>query len=129
MGKKEIKRTVAGVLSSPSDIDSEIVSILQPTPDGKPIVKIFKSSDSSEDIVEGTFQALKEDGYILEPKKLDLFVRTIDDMKDLGTGFKVEGNLSVGGAGGSFEKSPGKQTEKYVDKQCWISFEIKKKGE
>jgi hypothetical protein len=128
MGKKDLKRKVEGVLSSSSDVDTEIVSILQPTPNEEPIVKRFSSATSSGDIVEGTFQALENAGYIVEPKTLDFFVRTVDDIKDQGVGFKVGGNLSPAGGGASFEKSPGKQTETRTEKEVKISFEVRKKG-
>ncbi len=46
---------------------------------------------------------------------------------DLGVGFKIAGNLSLeGGFGGTFEKSPGKQTQKHSEKQIEIWFEVRK---
>lgn len=87
---------------------TKIESMIQP-PDQKPIFKDFSFDSSSEEIVAGTIREIQEAGYRLEPKTLDILVRSVDDIKDLGIGFKVAGNLSVeGGGGGSFEKSPKK---------------------
>ncbi len=56
-------------------------------------------NSTSDEIVEGTFQALEGAGYIVEPRTVDLFIRIVDNIKDLGFGFKVSGNLSLEGGG------------------------------
>jgi len=113
-------------LSGKVGFSSTIISTIQPTPNEKPIVKNFSMSSSSDEIVAGTFKALEEAGYRVEPKTVDLFIKTVENIKDLGVGFKVSGNLSLEGGGGAFEKSPGKQTERYTEKQVRITFEVKK---
>jgi hypothetical protein len=128
MGEKDLKIMVGDNLTMSGDVKFTVVSTIQPTPNEKPIVKRFSISSSSEDIVTGTFRGLEEAGYIVEPKTVDLFMRTVEDMKDLGVGFKLSGNLALEGGGGSFEKAPKKQTEKYIEKHVKISFELKKEG-
>ena len=118
----EYKRDLGGKVG----FSGTIISTLQPAPNEKPIVKNFSMSSSSDEIVAGTFQSLEEAGYRVEPKTVDLFIKTVENIKDLGIGFKVSGSLSLEGGGGSLEKSPGKQTEKYIEKQVKITFEVKK---
>jgi hypothetical protein len=81
MAKKNKKVTVGGDLNfKGNEEEPEIVSALQATPDGEPIVKHFSSQTSSGDIVRETFRNLEEAGYRLKPKTLDIFVKTIEDM-------------------------------------------------
>ena len=128
MGEKDLKIMVGDNLSISDDVKFTVVSTIQSTPNEKPIVKTFKLSDSTDEIVAGTFRGLEEAGYRLEPKRVNILKRTVEDIKELGVSFKVSGNLSLeGGAGGSFEKSPSKQTEKHTEYQVEISFEVIKK--
>ena len=126
--KDDLKIIMAETVTGSDDVRVTIVSTIQPTPNEKPIVKHFSISSSSEDIVTGTFRGLEEAGYTVEPKTVDLFVRTVEDIKDLGLGFKISGNVALEGGGGSFEKTPKKQTEKYIEKNIKISFEVKKEN-
>jgi hypothetical protein len=126
MVEKDIEIRVEDNITLSGDVKAKVVSTIQPIPDGKPIIKYFSSSSTSGDIVEGSLQEIQEAGYKLEPKKIRLLIKGVEDIKDLGIGFKIGGNLSLEGGGGTFEKSPGKQTEKHTEKQIKIWFEVKK---
>ena len=129
MGEKDLKIKVGnnlGVSEGNVKAELKIVSTVRP-PNQEPIIKYFSSSSSSGDIVEGTIQDIQKAGYKLEPKTVRFLIKGVEDIKDLGVSFKIGGNLSLeGGAGGSFEKSPGKQTEKHTEKEVEIWFEVKK---
>jgi hypothetical protein len=127
MVKKDLEIMLADSVTLSDDVKATVVSTIRPIPDGKPIIRYFSSSSSPGDIVEGTLQDIQNAGYKLEPKKVRLLVKSVEDVKDLGVGFKIGCNLSLeGGAVGSFEKSPGKQTEKHTETEFEIWYEVKK---
>ena len=129
MVKKDLEIIVGDNVTLSGDVKATVVSTIQPIPDGKPIIKHFSTSSPSGDIVEESLQDIQKAGYKLEPKTVRLLIKGVEDIKDLGVGFKIGGNLSLeGGVGGSFEKSPGKQTEKHSEKQIEILFEVKKEN-
>lgn len=127
MVKKDLEIILADSVTLSGDVKATVVSTIQPTPDGEPIIKYFSSSSSSGDIVEESLQEIQKAGYKLEPKTVRYLIKGVEDIKDLGVGFKIGGSLSLeSGGSGSFEKSPGKQIEKHTEKQIEIWFEVKK---
>jgi hypothetical protein len=127
MVKKDLEIMVGERVTLSGDVKATVVSTIQPIPGGDRIIKHFSSSSTSGDIVEGSLQEIQKAGYTLEPTKVKLLIKGVEDIKDLGVGFKFGGNLSLeGGAGGSFEKSPKKQTETHTEKEIEIWFEVKK---
>lgn len=127
MGGKDLKSKVVENLTISQDVKPTIVSATRLIPEGRLIIKHFPLSSSSDDIVQGAIEDIQKAGYKLEPKTVKLLIKGVEDIKDLGGGFKIGGNLSLeGGFGGSVEKSPGRQTEKHTEKQLEIWFEVKK---
>ena len=127
MVKKDQEMIVGGSVATSGDVKATVVSTIRPLPNGNPIIKVFSSSSASGDIVEGSLQDIQNAGYKLEPKTVRLLVKSVEDVKDLGVGFKVGCNLSLeGGGGGTFEKSPRKQTEKHTETEWEVWYEVKK---
>ncbi len=123
--RKGLKISVAEEVSV-KDSYATVVSTVQPQNE-KPIIKRFSLNNSSQDIVEEAIRDLEKAGYRLEPKKLEVLRKSVDDVRDLGVGFKVGGHLSIGAGGGlDLKKRPRKQKGRLVEEQVYISFEVVK---
>ena len=77
---KHTKIKLDGSVGFSGDTEPTIVSTIQPIPSGERIVKIFSSSTSSADIVEGSLQEIQDKGYRLEPTKVRLLVKGVEDI-------------------------------------------------
>jgi hypothetical protein len=114
MKKKNLEINVVDSLT----VSGTVISTVQPAPNEKPIVKTFKLSDSTDEIVTGTIRDLEESGYKFKPQKIRVLKETIDRGKQWGAGWKI--GLHVTGI--DFERTPSQETKTSME----MTYEIVK---